>query len=128
MSTCIAHTGTILVRPEPVDNGKDDFRGPEFRSRKTNVLRKEFSRRRAGQSLLVCHKIATSSLLRLPFLQHNSSHMNPFVAGEVKPRRLSAYSSIDCKTKHSIGQSEGRKHFTLCLIAVWSLSCCESDR
>ncbi|KAM9846394.1 transcriptional regulator ATRX-like [Aulostomus maculatus] len=40
--------GTVLVRPEPVDNGRDDFRGPEFRSRKPNVLRKEFSRRRGG--------------------------------------------------------------------------------
>ncbi|XP_034461776.1 transcriptional regulator ATRX-like [Hippoglossus hippoglossus] len=40
--------GTVLVRPEPVDNGRDDFRGPEFRSRKSNVLRKEFSRRRGG--------------------------------------------------------------------------------
>ncbi|KAG7223296.1 hypothetical protein INR49_015652 [Caranx melampygus] len=40
--------GTILVRPEPVDNAKDDFRGPEFRSRKTSVLRKDFSRRRGG--------------------------------------------------------------------------------
>ncbi|XP_029304789.1 transcriptional regulator ATRX-like isoform X1 [Cottoperca gobio] len=40
--------GTVLVRPEPVDNGKDDFRGPEFRSRKPGVLRKEFSRRRGG--------------------------------------------------------------------------------
>uniref|UniRef100_A0A3Q2DIW7 Uncharacterized protein n=1 Tax=Cyprinodon variegatus TaxID=28743 RepID=A0A3Q2DIW7_CYPVA len=25
---------TVLVRPEPVDNGRDEFRGPEFRSRK----------------------------------------------------------------------------------------------
>ncbi|XP_063751785.1 transcriptional regulator ATRX-like isoform X2 [Eleginops maclovinus] len=40
--------GTVLVRPEPVDNGRDDFRGPEFRSRKPGVLRKEFSRRRGG--------------------------------------------------------------------------------
>ncbi|XP_041864053.1 transcriptional regulator ATRX-like [Melanotaenia boesemani] len=40
--------GTVLVRPEPVDNGRDDFRGPEFRSRKPNVLRKEFSKRRGG--------------------------------------------------------------------------------
>ncbi|XP_068456969.1 transcriptional regulator ATRX-like [Clinocottus analis] len=40
--------GTVLVRPEPVDNGRDDFRGPEFRSRKSGVLRKEFSRRRGG--------------------------------------------------------------------------------
>ncbi|XP_019719517.1 transcriptional regulator ATRX-like [Hippocampus comes] len=45
--TCLPK-GTVLVRPEPVDNGRDDFRGPEFRSRKSNVLRKEFSRRRGG--------------------------------------------------------------------------------
>ncbi|XP_040907102.1 transcriptional regulator ATRX-like isoform X2 [Toxotes jaculatrix] len=38
--------GTVLVRPEPVDNARDDFRGPEFRSRKSSTLRKEFSRRR----------------------------------------------------------------------------------
>ena len=42
-----------MVRPEPVDNGRDDFRGPEFRSRKSGVLRKEFSRKRGGQLLLV---------------------------------------------------------------------------
>ncbi|XP_077360451.1 transcriptional regulator ATRX-like isoform X2 [Festucalex cinctus] len=40
--------GTVLVRPEPVDNGRDDFRGPEFRNRKSNLFRKEFSRRRGG--------------------------------------------------------------------------------
>uniref|UniRef100_UPI0037E772B1 transcriptional regulator ATRX-like n=1 Tax=Semicossyphus pulcher TaxID=241346 RepID=UPI0037E772B1 len=40
--------GTVLVRPEAVDNGRDDFRGPEFRSRKSGSLRKEFSRRRGG--------------------------------------------------------------------------------
>uniref|UniRef100_A0A3Q3LUN1 DNA helicase n=1 Tax=Mastacembelus armatus TaxID=205130 RepID=A0A3Q3LUN1_9TELE len=40
--------GTVLVRPEPVDNGRDDFRGPEFRSRNSSTLRKEFSRRRGG--------------------------------------------------------------------------------
>ncbi len=49
----VVYTGTVLVRPEPVDNGRDDFRGPEFRSRKPGVLRKEFSRRRGGQSLLL---------------------------------------------------------------------------
>ncbi|XP_076024816.1 ATRX chromatin remodeler, like [Genypterus blacodes] len=32
--------GTVLVRPEPVDNVRDDFRGPEFRSRKAGVLRR----------------------------------------------------------------------------------------
>lgn len=38
-----------MVRPEPAVNGRDDFRGPEFRSRKSGVLRKEFTRRRRGQ-------------------------------------------------------------------------------
>ncbi|XP_035999198.1 transcriptional regulator ATRX [Fundulus heteroclitus] len=40
--------GTVLVRPEPVDNGRDEFRGPEFRSRKPGVLRREFSKKRSG--------------------------------------------------------------------------------
>ncbi|KAM4619994.1 transcriptional regulator ATRX-like isoform 2-T2 [Polymixia lowei] len=40
--------GTVLVRPEPVGNVRDDFRGPEFRSRKSGVLRKDFPRRRGG--------------------------------------------------------------------------------
>lgn len=44
------YTGTVMVRPEPVDNGRDDFRGPEFRSQKS---RKDFSRRRGGQYLLL---------------------------------------------------------------------------
>uniref|UniRef100_A0A8C4IIF2 DNA helicase n=1 Tax=Dicentrarchus labrax TaxID=13489 RepID=A0A8C4IIF2_DICLA len=46
--------GTVLVRPEPVDNGRDDFRGPEFRSRKTGVLRKEFSRRLEHMEIVSC--------------------------------------------------------------------------
>ncbi|XP_033833701.1 transcriptional regulator ATRX-like [Periophthalmus magnuspinnatus] len=37
--------GTAVVRPEPVENGRDDFRGPEFHSRKQTVLRRE---RRGG--------------------------------------------------------------------------------
>ncbi|CAJ1064215.1 transcriptional regulator ATRX-like isoform X1 [Xyrichtys novacula] len=40
--------GTVLVRPEAVENGRDDFRGPEFRSRKSGVSRKDFPRRRGG--------------------------------------------------------------------------------
>ncbi|KAM3869276.1 transcriptional regulator ATRX-like [Diretmus argenteus] len=40
--------GTVLVRPEPVDNVRDDFRGPEFRCRKSGMSRKDFPRRRGG--------------------------------------------------------------------------------
>ncbi|KAK0152944.1 Transcriptional regulator ATRX [Merluccius polli] len=38
--------GTVLVRPEPVDNGRDDFRGPEFR--RSGVSKKDFTRRRGA--------------------------------------------------------------------------------
>ncbi|XP_034539868.1 transcriptional regulator ATRX-like [Notolabrus celidotus] len=43
--------GTVLVRPEAVENGRDDFRGPEFRSRKSGVMRKDFSRRRGTEHM-----------------------------------------------------------------------------
>lgn len=45
--------GTELVRPEPVRNGKDEFRGPEFRGQKSVVLKKDFPRRRQGQPLVL---------------------------------------------------------------------------
>ncbi|XP_029029698.1 transcriptional regulator ATRX-like [Betta splendens] len=35
--------GTAWVSPQPVDNGRDEFRGPEFRSHKSSVLRKRGS-------------------------------------------------------------------------------------
>lgn len=53
------------MRPEPADNGRDGFRGPEFCSRKTGVL----SRRRGGESCVVScvsrrfYKLAHASLL-----------------------------------------------------------------
>eukprot|EP00063_Salmo_salar_P077523 XP_014052358.1 PREDICTED: transcriptional regulator ATRX-like [Salmo salar] len=40
--------GTALVRPEPVDNVRDDFRGTEFHCGKSGNLRRVFSRRRGG--------------------------------------------------------------------------------
>uniref|UniRef100_A0A3B4UQ36 DNA helicase n=1 Tax=Seriola dumerili TaxID=41447 RepID=A0A3B4UQ36_SERDU len=66
--------GTVLVRPEPVDNGRDDFRGPEFRSRKSGVLRKDFSRRRGGQSFCTAcgrqvNHFQRDSLYRHPVLK-----------------------------------------------------------
>nr|XP_061801155.1 transcriptional regulator ATRX-like [Nerophis lumbriciformis] len=77
-TTCLPK-GTVFVRPEPVDNGRDDFRGPEFRSRKTNVLRKEFPRRRGGGehleivSCTACGRqvnhFQRDSLIRHPVLQ-----------------------------------------------------------
>uniref|UniRef100_A0A8C9TWU7 DNA helicase n=1 Tax=Scleropages formosus TaxID=113540 RepID=A0A8C9TWU7_SCLFO len=44
--------GTVVVRPEPVANeAKDDFRGPEFRSRGAAKLKSEFQRKRVGEHL-----------------------------------------------------------------------------
>ncbi|XP_071194504.1 transcriptional regulator ATRX-like isoform X1 [Salvelinus alpinus] len=40
--------GTALVRPEPVENVRDDFRGTEFLCGKSGNLRRVFSRRRGG--------------------------------------------------------------------------------
>lgn len=64
------YSGTALVRPEPVDSGRDEFRGPEFRSRKSAVLRKEFPRRRAGQSLLVDVLVMQNNYFTLPFFKY----------------------------------------------------------
>lgn len=33
--------GTAVVKPEAVENGRDEFRGPEFRSRNPNIPRRE---------------------------------------------------------------------------------------
>ncbi|KAM9788539.1 LOW QUALITY PROTEIN: transcriptional regulator ATRX-like [Neosynchiropus ocellatus] len=40
--------GTAMVRPEPVDNGRDEFRGPEFRSRKSGGMRSDLPKKRGG--------------------------------------------------------------------------------
>ncbi|XP_053703728.1 transcriptional regulator ATRX-like isoform X3 [Synchiropus splendidus] len=40
--------GTAVVRPEPADNGRDEFRGPEFRSRKPGGIRNELPKKRGG--------------------------------------------------------------------------------
>ncbi|KAM8835846.1 transcriptional regulator ATRX-like isoform 2-T2 [Synchiropus picturatus] len=40
--------GTAVVRPEPAHNGRDEFRGPEFRSRKPGGIRNELPKKRGG--------------------------------------------------------------------------------
>uniref|UniRef100_A0A8C9VXW0 DNA helicase n=1 Tax=Scleropages formosus TaxID=113540 RepID=A0A8C9VXW0_SCLFO len=51
-STHPSDCGTVVVRPEPVANeAKDDFRGPEFRSRGAAKLKSEFQRKRVGEHL-----------------------------------------------------------------------------
>ncbi|XP_051513971.1 transcriptional regulator ATRX-like isoform X1 [Myxocyprinus asiaticus] len=44
--------GTVMVKPEPVANEtKDEFRGPEFRSRKSNKNKEEGTRKRPDEHL-----------------------------------------------------------------------------
>ncbi|XP_028323340.1 transcriptional regulator ATRX-like isoform X2 [Gouania willdenowi] len=62
--------GTVLVRPEPVDNGRDEFRGPEFRSRKST------SRRRGGvqPAGIVC---CTACGRQVNHFRRDSVHRHP---------------------------------------------------
>ena len=47
---CFVCADTVVVKPEPVNNeGKDDFRGPEFRNRGSKV-KDETPRRHPGES------------------------------------------------------------------------------
>lgn len=42
--------GTVVVQPEPVLNeDKDDFKGPEFRSRNTVKMKPEAPKKRGGK-------------------------------------------------------------------------------
>ncbi|XP_023672169.1 transcriptional regulator ATRX [Paramormyrops kingsleyae] len=44
--------GTVVVKPEPVGNeAKDDFRGPEFRSRGAGKLKSDSTRKRGGEHM-----------------------------------------------------------------------------
>uniref|UniRef100_A0A673ZFH2 DNA helicase n=1 Tax=Salmo trutta TaxID=8032 RepID=A0A673ZFH2_SALTR len=43
--------GTVLVRPEPVENVRDDFRGPEFRCGKSGNLKRIVSCTACGQQV-----------------------------------------------------------------------------
>ena len=61
-SSCGMCPGTVVVRPEPVDQGRDDFRGPEFRSRRSGTLKRDLPRRRGGET-------ATYSFILIVFNQ-----------------------------------------------------------
>ncbi|XP_077597568.1 transcriptional regulator ATRX-like isoform X2 [Stigmatopora nigra] len=58
--------GTVFVRPEPVDNGRDDFRGPEFRSRKRGEHLEIVSCTACGRQV---NHFQRHSLIRHPVLQ-----------------------------------------------------------
>ncbi len=49
-NTNVFDTGTVFVLPEPVSNEtRDDFRGPEFRSRRISKQHRDSSDRRRGK-------------------------------------------------------------------------------
>lgn len=67
--------GTVVVKPEPVGNeAKDDFRGPEFRSRGAGKLKSDSTRKRGGW----CHFLIAKLQLQL---QHNVEPMCSSVCG-----------------------------------------------
>ncbi|KAM9728822.1 transcriptional regulator ATRX-like [Menidia menidia] len=86
--------GTVLVRPEAADNGRDDFRGPEFRTRKPNVLRKEFSKRRGGHEHvgIVC---CTSCGRQVNHFRKDSLYRHPVLKVLICKACYKYYSSDD---------------------------------
>ncbi|XP_054610392.1 transcriptional regulator ATRX-like [Dunckerocampus dactyliophorus] len=96
--------GTVLVKPEPVDNGRDDFRGPEFRSRKSNVLRKEFSRRRGGGEHLGIVS-CTACGRQVNHFQRDSLYRHPVLKVLICKSCYKYYSSDDI-SKDSDGMDE----------------------
>uniref|UniRef100_A0A4W6FL56 DNA helicase n=1 Tax=Lates calcarifer TaxID=8187 RepID=A0A4W6FL56_LATCA len=85
--------GTVLVRPEPVDNGRDDFRGPEFRSRKSSVLRKEFSRRRGVEHMGIVS--CTACGRQVNHFQRDSFYRHPVLKVLICKSCYKYYSSDD---------------------------------
>lgn len=49
----VLYTDVVVVKPEPVNNeGKDEFKGPEFRNKGGSKVKEESQRRRPGKALL----------------------------------------------------------------------------
>uniref|UniRef100_A0A4W6FKE0 DNA helicase n=1 Tax=Lates calcarifer TaxID=8187 RepID=A0A4W6FKE0_LATCA len=90
--SCV-YAGTVLVRPEPVDNGRDDFRGPEFRSRKSSVLRKEFSRRRGVEHMGIVS--CTACGRQVNHFQRDSFYRHPVLKVLICKSCYKYYSSDD---------------------------------
>lgn len=49
----VSRADVVIVKPEPVNTeGKDEFRGPEFRNKGGSKVKEEGQRRRPGEALL----------------------------------------------------------------------------
>lgn len=86
--------GTVVVRPEPVDQGRDDFRGPEFRSRKSGTLKKDFPRRRGGGEHLEIVS-CTACGRQVNHFQRDSFYQHPVLKVLICKSCFKYYSSDD---------------------------------
>ncbi|KAL0994246.1 hypothetical protein UPYG_G00119790 [Umbra pygmaea] len=85
--------GTVLVRPEPVENVRDDFRGPEFRSGKSG-LKRVFSRRRGGGEHLEIVS-CTACGRQVNHFQRDSFYQHPVLKVLICKSCFKYYSSDD---------------------------------
>ncbi|CDQ60134.1 unnamed protein product [Oncorhynchus mykiss] len=86
--------GTVLVRPEPVENVRDDFRGPEFRCGKSGSLKRAFSRRRGGGEHLEIVS-CTACGQQVNHFQRDSFYQHPVLKVLICKSCFKYYSSDD---------------------------------
>ncbi|KAK6322238.1 hypothetical protein J4Q44_G00070300 [Coregonus suidteri] len=86
--------GTVLVRPEPVENVRDDFRGPEFRCGKSGNLKRAFSRRRGGGEHLEIVS-CTACGQQVNHFQRDSFYQHPVLKVLICKSCFKYYSSDD---------------------------------
>ncbi|KAG7464913.1 hypothetical protein MATL_G00170740 [Megalops atlanticus] len=97
--------GTVVVRPEPVGNeAKDDFRGPEFRSRGTAKLKTDSLRKRGGEHL---HGIVSCTACgqQVNHFQRDSFFQHPVLKVLICKSCFKYYSSDDI-SKDADGMDE----------------------
>ncbi|XP_046893357.1 transcriptional regulator ATRX-like isoform X2 [Hypomesus transpacificus] len=85
--------GTVVVRPEPVDQGRDDFRGPEFRSRRSGTLKRDLPRRRGGEHLEIVSCTACGQ--QVNHFQRDSFYQHPVLKVLICKSCFKYYSSDD---------------------------------
>ncbi|KAJ8372578.1 hypothetical protein AAFF_G00281220 [Aldrovandia affinis] len=97
--------GTVVVKPEPVGNeAKDDFRGPEFRSRGSAKLKTDYMRKRGGehlQGIVSC----TACGQQVNHFQRDSFYQHPVLKVLICKSCFKFYSSDDI-SKDADGMDE----------------------
>uniref|UniRef100_A0A8C7ICR6 DNA helicase n=1 Tax=Oncorhynchus kisutch TaxID=8019 RepID=A0A8C7ICR6_ONCKI len=85
--------GTALVRPEPVEKVRDDFRGTEFHCGKSGHLRRVFPRRRGGEHLEIVSCTACGQ--QVNHFQRDSFNQHPVLKVLICKSCFKYYSSDD---------------------------------